>query len=442
MRKKVGLALVFIPMLLILMATLVVAEGQQEEAGGAMEGVLQVWHPYTQQTRLDAIEAISNDFSKEYPEISVEIEVVPFPKIPEKWATAVAADTTPDVFGNTAWNAIDAYKAGKLVPADTILKELGGWDAFNGAETIKKALVYEGKLLALPLYGNTRVLVYRRDILNDEGLTPPVTWEEYVDTASKLTNAPDRYGFFQMWDPSDVGATMYHQIFQSSNDGSFFDNNGNPILTSKENIETIEFMMELYEAGSPQKEFSFTYRDVFNLFASGKAPMVLNSGFMMNAFENNMPELAEKRALAIGEPPYKVQPAGNATYTPISLIKGDMEEAGKEYIKYLFDEKNYTRWVHALPGAMLPVLKATVESEEYWDNPQIQKYEDGIKQIIDALNNDGLWPGEINENLSVVTDYGIIENMYQKIALGRADVQQAAEEAQAEMEKRIKERER
>jgi ABC-type glycerol-3-phosphate transport system substrate-binding protein len=89
---------------------------------------------------------------------------------------------------------------------------------------------------------------------------------------------------------------------------------------------------------------------------------------------------------------------------------------------------------------MLPVLKNVIESDKYWDNPILQKYEDGVKSIISSLENKGYWPDRINENLGVITDYGIIEEMYQKIALGQATVEQAAAEANRALEERIKEK--
>jgi multiple sugar transport system substrate-binding protein len=438
----------FVVLLLLFAAGMPVFAGGQQGEGAAtpeMSGVLDFWHPFTQKTRMEDLELSVKQFEEKYPAVDVVVEIVPFPKIPEKWATAVAADTIPDVMGTTAWNAMDALNAGKLIPADNIVARLGGLDAFVSPQGIKDALEYKGTLLALPLYANTRVLIYRRDLLEQAGVTPPEKWEEYIDAAAKLTDPPNQYGMIQMWDPGDVGATLYHQIFSSSNDGSFFNADGNPTLTNKANMETIEFMIELYRVGSPEREFGFTFRDVFNLFTSGKSAMVLNSGFMMNSYEDKlseMPELQGKRALGIGKPPYKKRAAGNASYTPIMQLKGDQEALGEEFILFLFEPERYTRWTHALPGAMLPVLTSVFESEEYWDNERIQKYREGINNIIAALKNPGYWPDKINENLSVVTDYGIIETMYQKIALGAASIEEAAAEAQAELEQKIKERTR
>jgi multiple sugar transport system substrate-binding protein len=436
MRKKV--VIVGLIVLFFVLTVPMFAAGQAEEA--EEEKSITFWHPFTQETRKVALESFVEEYEQENPNTTINVEIVPFPQIPQKWALAAASRTTPDVIGTTAWNAIDVYKAGLLVTSDELLEELGGWDVFSGKESIQETLMLDGKLLAMPLYANSRVLIYRKDILEAKGIEPPVTWDEYLEAARKLTNPPETYGFFQMWDSTDVGATMYHQIFGSSNNAYFFDGNGNPNLTSKENLETIEFMVELYKVGSPANEFGFTYRDVFNLFASGQAPMVLNSGFMVNSFESTLPELAEAGALGIGVSPFKVQPAGNATYTPIIMVKGEHDDVSKDFVKFLFDDDRYTRWVHALPGAMLPVLKNVIESDKYWDNPILQKYEDGVKSIISSLENKGYWPDRINENLGVITDYGIIEEMYQKIALGQATVEQAAAEANRALEERIKEK--
>ena len=108
----------------------------------------------------------------------------------------------------------------------------------------------------------------------------------------------------------------------------------------------------------------------------------------------------------------------------------------------MFQPDRFLQWCHALPGAMLPTTKAVFESPKYWDHPRLIKYKEGITEIIKMLQNPGIWPHKINPHNSVVTDFGIFETMYQKVALGRLTAAQGAAEVQKEMEQKIKERTR
>jgi multiple sugar transport system substrate-binding protein len=439
--RKFNAGIIFMLLFIMLIGVgAVFADGQQEPKG-TMSGTLELWHPYTQKTRLEAMELNAKEFMQVYPEIKVEIEIVPFPKIPEKMTSALAADIMPDIFGMPIFNATTVYQAGKLRGVDKLIEEMGGMDIYLGAETIRRALEYNGEIIQIPLYGVARPFVYRRDLFEAAGLSSPETWDEYLSVTEKLTNPPDQYGMIMMWNEGDIGATYYHNTFMVSAGGTFFDKEGNIDITTQEHIDTAEMITKLYQVGSPKGEFSFTYRDIFNLYTSGKSALVFNSGFMINAFESNAPELAEKNALGFAKPPFKVKSGNQASVAAISLIKGDMEAASDEFIKFIYDPDRYMRWVHTVPGGTMPWLRATAESPEYWEQPLIKKYEKDVRTELEMLENGaefGTWNG-LNLKVSVLTDFGIIEKMYQRIALGQVTPKEGLMQAQEEINQKVKE---
>jgi len=96
---------------------------------------LELWHPYTQVTRMEAMKKSGQEFEQANPGVTVKIETVPFSQIPLKWTSAYAAGILPDLMGVTTWNAVSLYTAGVLRYTDSLLEEMGGKDkVFNCQE--------------------------------------------------------------------------------------------------------------------------------------------------------------------------------------------------------------------------------------------------------------------------------------------------------------------
>lgn len=57
----------------------------------------------------------------------------------------------------------------------------------------------EGRLVALPWFGNAGVLYYRRDLLEQHGRTVPRTWQDLADTARAVMEAERGAGNARLW---------------------------------------------------------------------------------------------------------------------------------------------------------------------------------------------------------------------------------------------------
>jgi len=57
------------------------------------------------------------------------------------------------------------------------------------------ANTYEGKIYGVPLFIDSGMLFYRKDLLEDYGFTPPLTWEELVLQAERIVAGESRAGY-------------------------------------------------------------------------------------------------------------------------------------------------------------------------------------------------------------------------------------------------------
>ncbi|MEO6799281.1 MAG: sugar ABC transporter substrate-binding protein [Rhodanobacter sp.] len=144
----------------------------------------------------EAVAKLVPAFEREHPDIHVKVQELPWKAAHQKLLTAVAGDTTPDVaqLGNT-WIA-------ELQALDT-LEPLQPW--VDQSTVIQPADYFAGiwatnrigdTLYGVPWYVDTRLLFYRKDLLNAAGFdAPPRDWAEWSRQLAALQAraTPDHY---------------------------------------------------------------------------------------------------------------------------------------------------------------------------------------------------------------------------------------------------------
>ena len=408
-------------------------------SGSAMADEIDFWHSFTQPVRIKAMEDIAAKFEADTG-TKVNIEVVPWSKVNEKWTSAAAAQALPDASICLPAICIAMNEAGVTRTLDSAVDLIGGADKFASDSLLANFHTYKGGLISLPFYNHARLLFYRKDILDELGLEPPGTWEEYVDVAKKATKAPDRYGMIQMWDPGDTGATQYLFLFMRSNGGSYLDADGNAAFNTPENIEAVKQLLELYKAGSPEGEVSLAFHGtVFDLFTSGKTVMVFDTMFMTDAMKDKRPDLYESGAVGVARPPTRKQDAWYVGDAGITVMKGDNEAAADKWIAYLYEDENYIPFLHTIAGGMYPATKSVANNPAFFEADNIKKFEEGAKLTLEGVaagSEIGLTNG-LNPFATAVYGSGVIENMMQDIAINGADVETAVADAHDQIQRAI-----
>lgn len=146
----------------------------------------------------DFLPILIEAFEAKYPNIHVELTNIPEEQYGVKVETAVAAGAPPDLgfLGNRRW-----LKRGVFLPLDDAIAEAGldlsTWnpgiigqeEQANAEETCR----YDGKTYCLGSYTGAVMLFYNKDMFDAAGISypkpwPPMTTDQYVDIACKLTD--------------------------------------------------------------------------------------------------------------------------------------------------------------------------------------------------------------------------------------------------------------
>lgn len=117
---------------------------------------------------------------------------------------------------------------------------------------IELADTYDGQIIGLPLYVDAGLLYYRTDLLDKYGYKgPPETWSQLLEMA-KTVQAGERKGNENFWGYVWQGAqyeglsTNVVEYFSSAG-GALLNDQNEPVVNSKENLQALRFMVSLIQ---------------------------------------------------------------------------------------------------------------------------------------------------------------------------------------------------
>ena len=124
-----------------------------------------------------------------------------------------------------------------------------------------------------PFMGGQDVLMYRKDIFAEKGISVPTNTDEMLEVAKALTDAPNMYGWAQRgqrgsgmnvwrWNP-------YHRGFG----GEWTNSDGSPNINSDAAVKATEYYMELFNYAPPGARTG-TWSDQIEAFRAGKVAMM------------------------------------------------------------------------------------------------------------------------------------------------------------------------
>jgi ABC-type sugar transport system, periplasmic component len=147
-------------------------------------------------------------FQAANPDITVNLEITTSDGLPQRVLTALQSGAAPDIIDvQHGW--VNGYaQNGLVIPLDDVLQDREDY--------IPAALDYvtwDGKLWGIPYRIETHAVIYNRGHFTEVGLdpdSPPETWAELVDVATKLTKE-GRSGF-AITGGGEVGNTIFRSL--------------------------------------------------------------------------------------------------------------------------------------------------------------------------------------------------------------------------------------
>ncbi|WP_327174378.1 ABC transporter substrate-binding protein [Streptomyces sp. NBC_01335] len=227
---------------------------------------------------------ILGGFRKKYPDVKVNVDYTTYTQLNEKITTGLAGGLLPDVLMmGVGWIPPFASKNAIAELPERLAS------AHQYEERVLDPSRYEGKLYALPVVLDTRIVVYRKDHFAEAGIKKtPATWAELRAVAKQLTTG-DRVGF----DPFSIELRQCWETFLFANGGQLFSADGKKALfTGDRGVEALQFFKDLIADGSADYAKKTDVGAPSNV-QTGKASMMMTSSALWVQVAQQNPELIE-----------------------------------------------------------------------------------------------------------------------------------------------------
>jgi multiple sugar transport system substrate-binding protein len=146
-------------------------------------------------------------------------------------------------------------KKGYITSLDPFMAASGhSWDEIAGGEAYKSISQYNGTTYCFPSFiSPVGIWVYRTDVYNALGLTPPKTMQDVL-TLAKATTKKDASGKVSMWgeceDWNDDNLANDWWYIVKAHGGRIYDENGYPVYNDDKGQMALQWMKDFYDSGT------------------------------------------------------------------------------------------------------------------------------------------------------------------------------------------------
>ncbi len=409
--------------LFCLLASLAFGSGSQEKAASKQITVQMQDHSATRvmQQLLPEFEAKTG--------IKVNLVILPFSAMKEKQLIELTSrSSTYDVigldyrdvagYGEAGWMVdLNPYISGKT--ADPNLK----LDDF--LPTALQGLRWKGKLNGFPFYVESTMLMHRKDLYEQYGLSVPETWDQLYQNALKLNLDTDNDGNADFYGFTIRGrrAVGYNDYiwngFLKSYGGSYFDKSWKPVFNSQAGVQALEMYVKLLKDCGPPDAPTQGYEEVMQTMMQGKTAQVIDATMLGAWLED------PKQSKVVGLNGWAFVPKGTARRGNSFFLMGvgipafsKKQEAAYKFIEWATSNGIQKRQIDQ--GAYM-TRSSIVQSDEFrkaWPFADIM-----LQSLADSeLDYTPILPewAEVAEQVSIAVSSALIGEKPPKAALDEA----------------------
>jgi sorbitol/mannitol transport system substrate-binding protein len=329
------------------------------------------------------------------------------------------------------------------------LKTSAAYDADDILPAMRNGLSVDGKMYAAPFYGESSMLMYRKDLADKAGVTIPSnpTWAQVKDLAAKIHNPKDGvYGICLRGKPGWGDNMAFLTTLVNTSGGQWFDMKWKPQLESKPWKDAITFYVDLLTKYGPPGSANNSFNEILALYNEGKCGMWIDATIAASFITDpKQSKVADKVAFA--QAPTMVTPKGaNWLWAWALAIPAGTKNAAaaqkfiewstsKEYINLIGKEVG---WGNVPTGTR----KSTYTNENFL---KAAKFAAAEKAAIDSANpNDATLPKSpyVGVQFAAIPEFqaiGIAVGQQMSAALaGKTTIDKALKASQVAAEREMK----
>jgi multiple sugar transport system substrate-binding protein len=373
---------------------------------------VEVIHYFTVESQHEALNQMQKEFEAANPDIKLKFTYVPFGELVSRTLQMAAVRKPPGISAIDNPDVLRVAKAGILKDISADVAKMKVWeDTYPGP----RAAVTDGsKVFGVPIGSNSLALYYNKKMLTEAGVaSPPKTWAELTETATKTTKSPV-YGIAFAAENTEV-ATWQWEPFLWSNGGSLTD------LGSENAKAALELWVDWVKKGVASKEVvNWNQENVPSQFNGGRAATMVMGPWQLSNVKKSGVDFGIVTIPVPKEGEKPVVPLGGEVWC---VLKGDskVEQAAVKFIEFTQEPERLRKICDTFNyiSSVRSIAKQQGEA-----NPELQPFVDQM-DTARARSQDG---GAKYPDISLATRTAI-----QRALTGEASAEAALKEAAAKI---------
>ena len=330
------------------------------------------------------MQGLMDDFYAKNPDIKVEWVTLEENVLRQKVTTDIATKGGQfDVLTIGTYEVPIWGKQGWLVSLNDLPAE---WDAADLLPAIAGGLTVDGNLYAAPFYGESSMVMYRKDLMEKAGLTMPdaPTWTDIKAAAKAMTDKDHEVYGICLRGKAGWGENMAFLTAMSNSYGArWFDENWNPQFDGEAWKNTLTDYLDMMNNYGPPGASNNGFNENLTLFQQGHCGMWIDATVAASFVTGKDSTVADKVGFALA-PDNGLGKRGNWLWAWSLAIptSSQKQEAAKTFINWATN-KDYLALVAGKEGwANVPPGTRT----SLYANPEYQKVS-FAKMTLDSINS-------------------------------------------------------
>jgi multiple sugar transport system substrate-binding protein len=362
-------------------ALLAACGGQGDSGSGGQESFEgQTLNVLTIQPHAGASKILKKNFEKATG-ATVNFTVVPYDQVRTRAALDVQS-------GASKFDVFDYWYASVGELADQgVLEDISGFiegsrriDAGDFIQSIYDPYtLYNGRRYGLPFDGDSHILFYNTEIFDRNDVSPPTTWEEYLEAAKKITQAEKDNGVYGCAllgqnTPFDIGSSYTNRL---AGFGGEYLSGGKPALDSDAAVAAAEAMVAVAPYALPAP-LQTSFNEALPAFLRGRAAMVefwTDLGvYAQDPQQSKVVDKWDVSQLPVGGEQQKPVSALNAGFGFAVSAGAKNADLAREFVTFATGREMNLELVTTTGSGIDPVRKSVLTSERYKKfAPKVQK---------------------------------------------------------------------
>lgn len=386
-----------------------------------------IWQTESDPNARQILDSIKEDFESKH---NVEIEIIlnSWGAQADKLTKAIKTDGLPDIAHIQPFMEMSFISIDKLVPLNDVYSKLEQTEG-KMFDIAKEVTRHNGINYGIPYALGITSWSYNstKCISNFENA---LSWDEFLANCI-LSKEKDKNFSIMVPGASPFFMEQLYGELLANNNGKLFDENGNPLFESIENIEVLNFLRKLKDNDLLHPNWkNQTYLDQFTQLAEGNTSCVLVTYARAS---NTIKEIVTNKALANDSIySWMKQPAGPSGHINNSISTLDCEpwvifkkdnssderiKLCKAFLLAYYEKSNYKKFVSQVPMHLTPIFIDLSKDQYYLD--KIKGWESWNTLTMDyLLNKDSLStrPILMPDNTEIGRSWGfLLELQYSQI---------------------------